>query len=412
MKVNFYLNGRKKLKNIHLIIIEKGKRKYFGLNLQIEKKYWDSRKQCAKTNFDNYEKFNKLLNKFKNSVYDIYYELRSNNPFINPDDIFNEVQKEFFSKEISFYEIWDEYLAIKALESRTGTIEKSQQLKKLMLEFEERHNTQITFNSIDMQFFDKFKTYMIEEKKYNANTIKKKFSFLKSFLTWAKSRKYHKNEDYQEFKVDGFQTMPNPLTYDELMTLVNLDLSKKLRLKKVRDLFVFACLTGQRISDFKNVSRSAVKKIDESRIVNFNNKIKYEWHLISQKEKQVLVIPLVDLAVQMLEENDYTFSISDAKFNEYLKEIGELANLDSSITKHKIKAGQSYHETKKKYELLSSKVARQTFITLWLTMGMPERMVREISGHVSEKEFMKYLKFHQEDIKQTMDNIWERNSKG
>jgi len=282
MKINFYLNGRAKEKNIHIVILEKGKRKYFGLNLKIDKKFWDGKKQCAKSQYKSFEKLNKLLSNYRNNVTDLYYELRNRDFNLTAEYLFSEVKNLLFSKEIEFFEIWDEYIHAKTLEGKDTTIEKTKQLKQLLQDYQLYYDTEVTFNSIDMKFFDNLNAYMVEEKKYGANTMKKKISFLKSFMNWAKSRNYHNNELYKEFKVDGYQTVPNPLTYDEFMALVNLDLSQNLKLKKVRDLFVFACLSGQRISDFKKISKEALVKVNDSGQYTFGD-IQYEWHLVSKK---------------------------------------------------------------------------------------------------------------------------------
>ena len=44
------------------------------------------------------------------------------------------------------------------------------------------------------------------------------------------------------------------------------------------------------------------------------------------------------------------------------------------------------------YEIMTAHVARKTFITNSLILGVPERVVREISDHKDEKSFRRYIK--------------------
>jgi len=43
------------------------------------------------------------------------------------------------------------------------------------------------------------------------------------------------------------------------------------------------------------------------------------------------------------------------------------------------------------YEVLTSHVGRKSYITNSLILGVPERVVKEVSGHKDEKSFRRYV---------------------
>jgi integrase len=52
----------------------------------------------------------------------------------------------------------------------------------------------------------------------------------------------------------------------------------------------------------------------------------------------------------------------------------------------------------KLHEVISTHCARKTFITLTLEKGVPERMVREVSGHKDERSFRRYVNFNKKHL--------------
>jgi integrase len=74
--------------------------------------------------------------------------------------------------------------------------------------------------------------------------------------------------------------------------------------------------------------------------------------------------------------------------NQYLKEIGELAELNEMIT---LKRGGTT-VTDKKYNLISTHTARRSFATNAYLARVPSIAIMKITGHRSEKSFMKYIK--------------------
>lgn len=403
MKANFYLNGRKKLKNIQLVVLERGRRKYFGLSIMLEKKFWDTKKQTSKSNYQNYSYLNSALNNYKEKIDEIYLKLKEKKLVVDTNVFFQTIEKELFVKELGFFEIWDEYLQAKSNEGKATTIQKSKQIKNNLLEFEVRYKNKITFSSINMKFFDDFSAFLSKVKGNSNNTIKKKFDFLKSFLNWARIRGDHNNETFKHFTIKCDETEADPLSQEELHAIIELDLSNNSRLSKVRDMLVFSCFTGQRYSDLIKLSKKEIHKVD-SRNLFTKHDIQYEWKLIQKKQSHAVSVPLINKAMEILERNNYNFTLSNSNYNKYLKELGKLAKIDKMVQKTIVKGGVKSLVFKEKFHYLTSKVGRQTFITLNLASGIPHHVIMKVTGHKSVREFSKYENLNNNDVYRAIDS--------
>ena len=82
--------------------------------------------------------------------------------------------------------------------------------------------------------------------------------------------------------------------------------------------------------------------------------------------------------------------------NEYLKEVGEKAKFNEKIVLNMTKGGLSYDQTKEKRELITVHTARRSFATNMFLAEVPTISIMKITGHRTERAFMKYIKISQE----------------
>jgi integrase len=93
---------------------------------------------------------------------------------------------------------------------------------------------------------NKFKLDLIK-KGLNNNTIKKLLKSFKIFLNFCESRKYLKlNFDYSRIKIKTYDPTIVTLTDDEFQKLKAWEQGKY---QRVKDLFLFGCMTSLRHSD-------------------------------------------------------------------------------------------------------------------------------------------------------------------
>ena len=125
---------------------------------------------------------------------------------------------------------------------------------RLLEEYKSATKKEVDFDSIDLNFYDSFIGYLTK-KGYSKNSIGGFIKNVKIFMNEAVDRKLTTNHEYRnrKFKVVSEQVDKIYLTVAELKSIYGLDLTKKPRLAKVRDLFIVACSTGLRFSDLIQV---------------------------------------------------------------------------------------------------------------------------------------------------------------
>ena len=214
-------------------------------------------------------------------------------------------------------------------------------------------------------------------------TISKYISALKTFMQWALDRNYHSNKDFQHNNFAAKKKTKHEivtLSEEELMRLYKEDLSSNPRLERVRDLFCFATFTGQRWSDIETFRKEDVKD--------------GWWIFESYKTKKITKIPFkgfIAPALEILKKYDYDLPrISSQKFNDYIKEVGAVAEINESITIKRMSGNQRIEIIRPKHEFMASHMARRSCVTILLQRGVPPTTIMKLTGHTDLKTLMKY----------------------
>jgi len=256
------------------------------------------------------------------------------------------------------------------------------------------------FIDIDMEFYQQFVS-MLRNKGLATNTIGKKVQTLKIFLNSATEQNIN---HYFKYKSRNFATITEEsdniyLTKEELNKMYNYDFSNNPRLEKVRDLFIVGCWTGLRYSDLTQITPD---KIQGDAI-----------RLKQQKTGKGVVIPLHYTVKEILNKYDGILpkSISNQKYNEYLKEVAEITEIDEVFIKTQSHKGLKTEKRYKKYELISSHTARRSFCTNAYKDNIPTLSIMAISGHSTEKAFLKYIKVDAEEHAKKVLKIWQNDYK-
>jgi len=175
------------------------------------------------------------------------------------------------------------------------------------------------------------------------------------------------------------------LPIKQLIALQNQKLENE-KLARVRDVFCFMCWTGQRFSDIENIKHNDIV---------LNDKGEKVWKLITQKNNTHVSVPITPYAEQILKKykkHETPIPVyTNQKLNEYLKELGKEVNFNSPVKMVKYYDGKKVEKTVPFYEVLTTHVGRKSYITNSLILGIPERVVREVSGHKDEKSFRRYV---------------------
>lgn len=247
--------------------------------------------------------------------------------------------------------------------------------------FEKSKGRKYDFEDINLDFYEDFTIYL-QGLKLAANTIAKHIKVLKAILNEATEKGINTNTAYKSrrFKSSEEATESIYLSIDELEKLHTLDLSTNERLNRVRDLFLMGAFTGLRFSDLTRIKSENIK----------GDYLEIE----QQKTGKPVIIPLHPIVSEIwkIYNGKLPTSISNQKFNEYIKEVCKLAGIVEVEQKNKTVGGMRVQSTYKKYELIGSHTARRSFATNLYLSGFPALSIMQITGHKTEGAFMRYIR--------------------
>jgi len=183
------------------------------------------------------------------------------------------------------------------------------------------------------------------------------------------------------------------------------------KLKSSLDMFLVGCILGLRFSDLVQVQTGSLRKFDGRNFIE----------VTTLKTGDIVIIPLPAFAIEIIkrqpvQKNKTIFRpISLSNFNHHLKEIMELAGYTAEAPKFRHKKGKLVEiRTKagcryRQCDHFSSHSMRRIAITSLLTMGVPELVVRKISGHAAgSKEFYRYVILAQDYSNQEISRAQEK----
>lgn len=228
------------------------------------------------------------------------------------------------------------------------------------------------------------------------NTIGKQMKNIKVFLNWCFKNEYCTIFDTSH--IITYQEEPENvyLSSAEIDMLLDYKPADD-ELVKVRDLFVIGCETGLRFSDYCRLKPEY-----------FNGRL---LKIIQTKTKDKVTIPLSARARGVLEKYDYqppTYRDAELTvFNATIKAICKDAGITETTIMNKIIAGKSKEFIYKKYELVSSHTCRRSFCTNAFLRKIPVKAIMAVSGHKTEKSFMRYLKIGNEEIIEQFADMFE-----
>ena len=396
----FYLKDPKEKNTptlIYMFFNYDGKRLKYSTSEKIPPKYWN--KDSVRKSYTGGSDINNQLAALQSKVLEIYRKYRLQGTIPSPSELrtdLNEAFSKTAKQKLTFFDVFEEFVESTKTKVHKRTTAKYETLKKHLKAFQKNARYNIKFENINITFYDKFMNFCLGELDLVNNSAGKYVTTLKTFLNWSVERKYTTNLDYKKFKVLKEEGDIVYLDFEELLHLFNFDFSDNQRLEKVRDAFCLSCFTGLRFSDIKQLKQENIK----------GDFIKIK----SYKTKETLRIPLNEYAKEIInkyiDHDQFLQVISNQKMNLYLKELAEIAEIDTPVTLTKIKGVERIETTQPKYDLISTHTGRRTFVTVSLEKGMRPEIVMKITGHKSYDVFKKYIQITDKVKDIEMKKVW------
>ena len=347
-------------------------------------------------------------------------------------------------KELNFINEYEKFIAVTASGKRLtasgkriskGCVQNYQYTKQLLEEYEVYYKKTLRLIIINKatlsvlqkeknywsKFYRQFSTFLYKHKGYHDIYVLNTYKNIKVFFNYLNIEKgvpvgqYHKL-----FKTPLIQFSPVVFSPEQLNFLItNEDFYNTLTipLNRVSDIVVVGCTFGLRVSDLMQLKKSNIVKVDKEIFLSLH----------THKTTTEVRIPVPDYVLTILskykKENSKLLlpQLSSVNINKQIKRLAEHAGWTSNLPKFKSRQGKII-EVKNNgrsfrfCDHLTAHTMRRTAITTLLILGVPELVVRKLSGHApGSKEFYRYIaianEYSNQQIKQAQEKLVKFNKK-
>jgi site-specific recombinase XerD len=391
MRVEFnYVFDRKKvtLKNTDKAVIElrayyQAKTKYFSTKIEIQCNEWDSAKEKINSKHPNSDTLNDELHLLMAKLIQARQEAQIKNQSFTLDSV-----KPLIKSQIKKTGSYSEFVAAEIENNHffkpPTKIQHRATLKKLTTF---NKNKSIMFSDLNYNFFSEFVNYS-KGRGLSQNTIRKDNKNCKAMIESAIKKGYFDGKNpCKEIKIREVETTREVLTWAQILELEKLSFEKyENTLEEIRDMFLFSCYTGLRISDVTNLKTEFLKDSEEGLQLNF----------ITQKVGKHAVLPLLKLFPISAESTSRPINIvrkylkphsefifprySDQYINRGLKQIAELANIKIKLTFH---------------------IGRTTFAT-YMANKVPSTTLKRLLQHSDLKTTERYIHLNEKMVQENL----------
>jgi site-specific recombinase XerD len=385
----------------------------YGANtsFEVSKFYWSKQHKKKSKDIDianEQTRVNNELNKIENHI------LRAFN-LANPA----EINKEWLQMQIDYYynppklakalpteltKYIDFYVDYRKYEIKDTSRKKFNVIKHKMERFQKFRNRIILISEINDNFKKEFVEYYKNEK-YSQNTMHRELVFIKTFCKHARFLGAETHSQLDGLRLDREKVEKIYLNFEELKKIEEIEKDKlSISLSNARDWLIISCYTGQRISDFMRFTNEMIRIEDGKKFLEFTQK----------KTGKIMTVPMHRKVLEMLQKREgmFPYSISDQKYNDYIKDVCEIAELTQmvwgSISKETLpKSGKFRKESGsyRKCDLVTSHIGRRSFATNFYGT-IPTSLLIGVTGHGTEAMYLSYIGKSNKDLAVELSNYF------
>jgi integrase len=278
----------------------------------------------------------------------------------------------------------DFYINYRKNEVTLTSIKKFNVVKHKLERMQSKFKHTFLINEVDDSFKNDFVSFQIENG-YSQNTIQRELVFIKTFCKHARFLGLETSPQLDNLRVDKAKAEKIYLTIDELEAIENKVFDNDY-LDNARDWLIISCFTGQRVSDFLRFTKKMIRVENSKSLLEFTQK----------KTDKLVTIPLHKKVLQILDKRNGEFprSLSDQKYNDYIKEVCKLTGINELTQGGKMidtdKGMRKVSGVYPKYELVTSHIGRRSFASNFYGK-IPTSYLIYITAHGSEAQFLCYI---------------------
>lgn len=231
------------------------------------------------------------------------------------------------------------------------------------------------------------------------NRIVEILKVFRAFINWSVKKGYTETQPFNKISIPQERYgRPIYLTIEERNQLSEFDFSHRPKLAIQRDIFIFQCLIGCRVSDLNKLTGKSL----------INGAVEYIPTKTKGERPEVVNVPLNAQARELVQRYEPSRNtplfpfISEQKYNKAIKEMMRIAGIDRIVTIIDPKTGEEVKQPI--WEVASSHMARRTFIGNLYKKVKDPNLVGSLSGHKEgSKAFVRYRDIDDEMKRELVD---------
>ncbi len=422
MAISFALKSPRATKSpIYIIVTIKGARFRRSADISIETERWNEKTQSVRDlrNYPAPRALNTRLKAMRSAAESLCEEVAAAPVLPTSEEFWRRFALKLDGvdqrQDITFTNYLEQYTARRKTTHAHNTAKQYLTAYNLLRAYEDHYHTQVRFADVSLRFYESFRKWMLD-KGYNLNTLG---TVIKSFkVAYRDARDVDGLHDLHETEKRGFSSANYAaktvyLSLEELQRIADLDITpeallatwpelrtdnismmanlrrKAESLNVIRNKFLLGAYTALRVSDFNHL-----------RDVHIDGDY---FRVTTQKTGAVVVIPIHPVIRRMLDAGfDISTPITDQKINKHIKEIARMAGITQVVEGTKLVEHRAVVGFYPKCDIITTHTARRSAATNMFKAGIPAISIMKITGHTTEKAFMKYIKITAEENAELM----------
>ena len=335
---------------LELYVIIDGKRRFVSLNRRIDPKLFNAKKQIVRGDTQT----NEYIEAVRMKCYALETEMLKRGLLLTVDTFIYAFKHGIRQNSISVYGLFDKFMEKQLEKKNIGLITHAIYVKyRCTIRYcKEAMQTDKMLSDLTTSDMEDIYTYML--RKMSNNSAICYMRKLKTILIYAIHEGYISTNPIT-FKFHKDKVKKDPLTLEEVRRIRTKELGSE-RVENIRDLFILQCYTGLAFRDMSSLSEKDIRIDKDGK----------EW-IVKERIKTGVpaFIPILPVVKQILVKYNYHLpTLTNQKYNSYLKEIQEVCGIKKTLHSH---------------------LARHTCGTLLLNAGVDMLTVSKVLGHSSTK---------------------------
>ena len=335
---------------LELYVIIDGKRRFVSLKRRIDHKLFNAKKQIVRGDTQT----NEYIKAMRMKCYSLQTEMLKRGLLFTVDTFVYAFRHGIRQNSISVYGLFDKFMEKQLEKKNLGLITHAIYVKyRCTIRYcKEAMQTDKMLPELTPSDMEDIYTHMLH--KMSNNSAICYMRKLKTILIYAIHEGYISTNPIT-FKFHKDKVKKAPLTLDEVRRIRTKELGSE-RVENIRDLFILQCYTGLAFRDMSSLSKKDIKIDKDGK----------EW-IVKERIKTGVpaFIPILPVVKEILVKYNYHLpTLTNQKYNSYLKEIQEVCGIKKTLHSH---------------------LARHTCGTLLLNAGVDMLTVSKVLGHSSTK---------------------------